>query len=153
LKNSLIITIVLVVAIGAGAFYGGMLYGQQSRRSAFAGQFGGAGGFGGTQRTGGGRAGGSRPVNGDIIASDSNSITVKLADGSSKIVIVSDTTSINKASQATKADLITGQKVMVFGQANSDGSITAQSIQLNPMQRLGGNSNQNPENQKPTPQQ
>jgi len=55
-----------------------------------------------------------------------------LQDGSSRIVIVSETTQINKAEQATKTDLKIGEKVAVFGQENSDGSVTAQNIQLNP---------------------
>lgn len=46
-----------------------------------------------------------------------------------------DTLTINKATTATKSDLKTGEKVAVFGTPNSDGSVTAQSIQLNPMFR------------------
>lgn len=60
-----------------------------------------------------------------------------LKRGSSKIVVLSDKTLINKAEQATKSDLKTGEKVAVFGSSNSNGSVTAQSIQLNPMFRLG----------------
>jgi hypothetical protein len=155
MKNSILITVILVIVVGGTAFYGGMLYGQQNRRSQFAGQFGGA--VGARQGTGanGARGGtGFRPVNGDIIASDANSITVKMSDGSSRIVLVSSTTSINKAAQATKADLTTGQKVAVFGQTNSDGSVTAQSIQLNPIMRTGGNPGQGQnQEQNPTPAQ
>lgn len=139
--NKNIIWIVLVIVVGAGAFFGGMKY-QQSKRTT---QFRGVNGVPGTvqggaqgQRQGGQGAGnrmGFQPVNGDIINSDAQSITVKLADGSSKIVILSDKTVINKASTATKADLTTGQKVAVFGATNTDGSVTAQSIQLNPIVR------------------
>jgi hypothetical protein len=103
---------------------------QQSKQSNSFRQFAGQGGRNlGTNRNG------FRPVNGDIISSDTNSITVKLADGSSKIVILNDKTAINKASTATAADLKVGEKVVVFGQDNSDGSVTAQNIQLNPIAR------------------
>lgn len=43
------------------------------------------------------RAGsGQRIVNGEIISVDDKSITVKLSDNSSKIVILTDTTALNK---------------------------------------------------------
>lgn len=44
---------------------------------------------------------------------------------------------MNKAVDATKEDLQVGEKVMAIGQENSDGSITAQTIQLNPVFRGG----------------
>lgn len=78
---------------------------------------------------------GFRPVSGEIISSDSKSITVKLQDGSSKIVLLTDKTTVSKSAEANVADLKTGEKVAAFGQENSDGSVTAQSIQLNPILR------------------
>ncbi|MCL5969938.1 MAG: DUF5666 domain-containing protein [Patescibacteria group bacterium] len=134
MKNNIVIMVVIVVLVGIGAFFGGTKYQQSKQQTAFSRQ----GGPQGT-RTGQGQQQGNRqgfrPVTGDIISSDSNSITVKLSDGSSKIVILSAQTAIIKASQATKDDLKTGEKVAVFGQTNTDGSITAQNIQLNPLQR------------------
>lgn len=126
MKKNWIITIILLIAVGGGAFFGGMKY-QQSKRSNFGarmdrGQFQGA-------RTG------FRPVNGEIVSADDKSVTVKLQDNTSKIVLLTDKTQINKADQATKEDLKAGEKVAVFGQENSDGSVTAQNIQLNPIIR------------------
>ena len=130
MKNSIIITIIVALVVGGGAFFGGMKY-QQSKQPSFMRQ-GGAG----TQgiRTGANNriGAGFRPVNGEIISADDKSITVKLQDGSSKIILFSDKTEINKAAEATKDDLKTGEKVAVFGQENSDGSVTAQNIQINP---------------------
>ncbi len=142
-KNQhIIITAVLVVVVGVAAFFAGTMY-QKSQRATFAlngqaGQFQGrqGGGFRGGNAGFGGGANGFRPVVGEIISSDTNGITVKLEDGSSKIVIVSDKTTINKAATGTKDDLKTGEKVAAFGSQNSDGSITAQSIQLNPTMRV-----------------
>jgi len=134
MKN-LPIIIVLLVIVGAGAFFGGMKY-QQSKQPSFSRQFGiGQGGRNGPgqMQT---RRNGFRPVSGDIINADDKSITVKLQDGSSKIIIISDNTAINKASQATKVDLKVGEKVAVFGTDNSDGSVTAQNIQLNPINQF-----------------
>jgi len=129
MKNkNLIIMILLLVIVGGGAFFAGMKYQQRNVARQFFGQMGGRQGVS-TNRLG------FRPVNGEIIAADEKSITVKLQDGSSKIVIVSETTQINKAEQATKEDLKIGEKVAVFGQENSDGSLTAQNIQINPLLR------------------
>ncbi len=85
--------------------------------------------------------GGGGQVLGEITSVDDKSITVKNQDGSSKIVILSDKTEINKASEAAKTDLKIGEKVSAFGTTNSDGSVTAQNIQLNPITRITPNNN------------
>lgn len=131
-NNSVLIMVAVAVLVGAGAFFGGMKY-QQSKRQNLARQFGQGQGVRAGQAQGNRQ--GFRPVNGEIISSDDKSITVKLQDGSSKIVLFSDKTTINKAAEATKDDLKSGEKVMVVGTENSDGSVTAQSIQLNPILR------------------
>ena len=134
MKNTTIITVLLLIVVSGGAFFAGMKY-QQSKQPAFTRQFAGQQGARTGQGQFQGNRAGFRPVNGEIIASDDKSITVKLQDGSSKIVLLSDKTVINKAAQATKNDLKKGEKVAVFGQENSDGSVTAQNIQLNPVFR------------------
>jgi hypothetical protein len=146
MKNNYLITVVLVVVFAGVAFFGGMKY-QQSKQSSLSGRFTAATG-GQLQRQGSGSAAGRngsgmQPVNGQIISSSDNSITVQMQDGSSKIVLVTDKTVINKADQASRGDLATGAKVAVFGQTNSDGSVTAQNIQLNPLARSGQAPGQN----------
>jgi hypothetical protein len=144
MKNkNLIISAVLIVLVAAGAFYGGMRY-QLSKTPSFARQFNGRGNTARGGAVPNGARQGFSPVNGEIISSDSNSITVKMADGSSKIVILTDSTDINKADTATKSDLTTGAKVAVFGTNNSDGSVTAQSIQINPAFGLNNNTTPTP---------
>jgi hypothetical protein len=143
MKNNLIITAVLVVLVGVGAFYGGIKY-QASKAPSFARQFAQQGNIPRGGNTPNGARQGFRPVDGEITSSDSNSITVKMADGSSKIVILTDSTAINKADTATKSDLTTGAKVAVFGTDNSDGSVTAQSIQINPAFGLNNNPSPTP---------
>jgi len=129
-KYNMVLIIIVAILMGASGFFAGIKY-QQSKQPAFLRQFGaGQGG-----RTGQGIRQGFRPINGEIISADEKSITVKLQDGSSKIVIVSQNTQINKAEQATKHDLKIGEKVAVFGTENSDGSLTAQNIQINPVLR------------------
>lgn len=144
-NTKVIIAVALALVVGGGAgFFGGMKY-QESKT--VAGRVGN-GNFqfqanGGTIRNGGstGRTNGNgngvafRPVDGEIASVDDKSITVKMTDGTSRIILFSDSTMINKSLEASKTDLTVGQKVAVFGTQNSDGSVTAQSIELNPVMR------------------
>lgn len=131
MKNGKMIATIafLIILVGGISFFAGMKYQQLKRPRGLFGNFqqGQASQFG--QRLG------FRPVNGEIISVDENSITVKLPDSSSKIVLLTDNTSINKSSEGSKEDLKVGEKVVAFGTENSDGSVTAQSIQLNPILR------------------
>jgi len=135
MKNNMVMTILFIIVFAAIGFFGGMKY-QESKQPSFSRQFGV--GQQGT-RMGGGQQGGARTgmrqTVGNIISQDDKSITVKLQDGSSKIVFLSDKTTINKASEGTKSDLKVGERVGVFGTENSDGSVTAQNVQLNPLFR------------------
>jgi hypothetical protein len=124
-NNSLTTTIIVAVIVAAIAFFGGMKY-QQSKVRLFAAGFAG-GQFG---RRGGAGANGVRPVGGSIVSSDDKSVTVKLMDGSTKIILLSDKTVINKATTGSKDDLKTGQQIVVFGTTNSDGSVTAQTVAI-----------------------
>ncbi len=69
-------------------------------------------------------------VRGEIISMDNSSVTVKLNDDSSKIIILADSTGINKSEEGSIEDLSEGTEVMVMGQTNSDGSVTASNIQI-----------------------
>ena len=118
------LTVVIAVVVGAGAFYGGTVYGQSKpptpqkalealrnmtpEQMAQGGGFPGGGfpGGGGNGARGGGAGGGF--VGGDIVAQDAQSITVKLPDGSTKIVFYSGTTTISKSASGTASDLATG---------------------------------------------
>lgn len=133
-SNQLVIGTVLIIITSAAGFFAGTKY-QQSKVPSFgSGQnmprFGGnaGGNIGGNNaRT---RMGGN--IAGEILSADGKSVTVKLNDGSNKIILISDKTSVNKASSATVSDLKVGEKIAAFGNANTDGSVTAQNIQINP---------------------
>lgn len=94
----------------------------------------------------GGAAGATRAAGGftvgSIIAQDSDSITVQLADGSTKIVFYSGSTAIAVSKDGTAADLTDGQEVSVTGTSNSDGTITATRLQVGTV--LQGLPGQNP---------
>ena len=136
MKNNYLITAVLVIVFAGAGFYGGMKY-QQSKVSSLSGQFSNRQGMMRNGRVGGnGNRSGFRPVAGEIISADGKSITVKLQDDSSKIVLINDKTEINKAQTVSKSELKVGEKVSVFGSENTDGSVTAQNVQLNPILRM-----------------
>lgn len=127
-KSALITIIILAIVIAGGSFYGGMIYGKsQNPRSAFA-----AGNFQGIR---GNRSGavGANFISGSILSKDSSSITLQLPNNTgSKIIFYSSTTQISKSASGSADDLITGTSVNVTGTTNSDGSVTAQSIQIRP---------------------
>ncbi len=66
---------------------------------------------------------------------DDTGMTIKMRDGSSKIVILPDSVSISRPAVASKSALKAGEQVMVIGKSNTDGSVTAQMVQLNPVSR------------------
>lgn len=139
-KNIFLAVISTAIIAGGAAFYGGIKYGKggmpdfrsltpEQRQQRF--QQLGIQGIGGT----GGRFGNSTGNNfavGEIISKDDKSITLKLRDGGSKIVFFSDSTEISKFADGDKNDLQVGKNILVNGKTNSDGSLTAQTIQLRP---------------------
>ena len=139
MKSNWIITIVIAVVVAGAAFFGGMQYQKMhiAGSSATGGQYG-QGGQGANGRFGGARrAGAGGATVGQVVSQDANSITVQLADGSSKIVNISGTTTFSKTASASKSDIQTGTRIAAFGTPNSDGSISAQNVQINPMIRTG----------------
>jgi cytochrome c biogenesis protein ResB len=123
--------IVIAVAVGSGAFYGGMKYAEnkvQSGRQQRIQQFGGAGTGFRNGESGNRIAGGF--ASGEILSKDDISIAIKMRDGGSKIIFYSDSTEVDKFVNGVTSDLEIGKNVSVIGSENSDGSITAQAIQL-----------------------
>lgn len=149
-KNIIIGAIVGILIVGGGSFYAGTKFAgaSQSGRPGMGqgGQFmpGQNGqGFGGGRMGQG--TGGDGITAGQILSKDDTSITVKLADGGSKIVFLTASTTITKSSTGSVSDLAVNENVVVNGAANSDGSINAQSIQLGGPMRFGQMPNQRPQ--------
>ena len=157
-RKLLPVVMAIVIIVGGGAFYGGIKYAEdtpstgleqgdyavqfsrenfqnlspEQRQQRFQELGANAGavfrrGFGNEQH---GRSGGSAV--GEVIAKDDTSITVKLQDGGSKIVFLSDSTRIIKLVEGALTDLTIGKNISITGSTNSDGSVTAQIIQLRP---------------------
>lgn len=124
--TTIIIGMVLIIA----AFFGGMFYGQSKtptvNQGARNGNFLANGGGMRNGRTGGGFSGGQ------IISKDTTGVTIKAQNGNSEIVLISNSTPVLKFVAGSLNDLSVGQDITVTGTPNSDGSITAQSIQIRP---------------------
>ncbi len=104
------------------AFYGGVKYSQSTIPVRGAGTFSQNGVRG--QRAGGGI------VNGEVLSKDTSGVTIKMRDGGSKIIFISESTSVMKSVIGSQADIVVGKQINVMGTANPDGSVTAQNIQI-----------------------
>jgi hypothetical protein len=136
-----LIAVLVLAAVAGGAFYAGTKVGAnrvlqnpaaffqaqfRGQGSAFQGQFSGPSGAPqagqrGMQVLGGGLIGTIEQVEGNtlVIAADEGSVRVQ----------TSDTTLIEKTMSVGVGDLAVGERVMVSGSKNDDGSYTARSIQ------------------------
>ncbi len=142
-KNQIIISIIVLVLVGGISFYAGTKVGAGNAGANRGGQFGavglnGAGGAGGMRGGRGGQAGGAGNVFGEVLSKDATSITVKLANGGSKIIFVASSTAVQKTSAGTIADIVVGSQITANGQANADGSINATTINQRPNIQPGG---------------
>lgn len=135
-KSLLSILVVAIVIAGGGSFYAGMKYDQSKNPAPIA----GSESQGRFQRQGNGGAGGQRGmrnnggfVSGEVISKDDKSVTIKLQDGGSKIIFFSDSTAVMKSVAGVRDDIAVGAQITASGGPNSDGSISAQSIQIRPL--------------------
>lgn len=143
MKNKNIVTSVIFCVVIAGiSFWGGMKYTASKsttnkmtnrgvQNSSFN-QNGGARGQGIKGGAGGGMNNGGF-ISGEILSIDATSMTVKLRDGGSKIVLFSPVSKVEKTVDGTTADVVVGKNVVITGTANPDGSVSATSIQMKPV--------------------
>jgi hypothetical protein len=136
-NKNIIISVVVCVAIAGISFWGGMTYARKNITAANASR---QGNFsqGGFNQNGGARGQGMRGgaggglVAGQILSKDATSMTIKLRDGGSKIVLLSPASKVEKTISGTITDVVVGNQVAVTGTANPDGSVNATSIQIRP---------------------
>src|SRR4030043_796945 len=119
-NNTVIIIAIISLALGFGGGYLFKNYQVGKMRPNFGSQ------LPDRQRNGQGLQNGQGPqtgfggmVMGEIISQDENSITIKIQDGSTKIVILGDSTTYSKTQSIEKTELSTGNQVRVFGSTNS----------------------------------
>lgn len=124
----IIAAIVAAVAIGAGGFYGGIVY-NRSQGDQIRTDFMRSRGMNPAQQTPGapgqGFFGGN--ITGQIKSIDGNTLTVSTPRDVTTITITSDT-NINKSTTASSTDLQPGKSVMVTGQRDDNGNLTATQI-------------------------
>lgn len=152
----IVLLVALFVVVAAGSFYGGMVYGQQQAAATlFTAGFPPDGqaipivGQDGEVRAAPGQGLGARfqgaagqagMTFGQIDGIDGNTLTVTDRDGNAVMVEVADTTLIEKNASVSVSDLVVGDTVIISGNPNDDGSITARSVQVAPAGRFfGGN--------------
>ncbi len=151
MAKKIITAVIAVILIGAGAFYGGVKYAENSRQNFSSQNLSGRNltpeerqqrmqQMSSSDRMAGGQSG-VNFISGEIISKDDSakSITVKIRDarlpggqGGSKIIFFSESTEIGKFVKGAAGDLEAGKTVAVSGKVNQDGSITAQSVQVRP---------------------
>ena len=131
MKKIIPLFIILLIIAGGGSFFGGMKYQQSKTPSRQALQNLSPGKGQQFLQESAGRVGAGF-LSGEVIAKDEKSLTLKLPDGSTKIVFLSSSTQISKAAEGTVDDVEIGKQIMVSGEQNSDGSYTAKTIQLSP---------------------
>ena len=134
-KKHLTVWIIVTVVLVGIAYYGGDKHGQ-SVAQATQSQMRAQGGAGGT-RAGGRFGSGAGMISGSVLSKDDTSMTIKMRDGSSRIVLYTASSQILKSAAGTAGDVGVGSQISVQGTQNSDGSVTAQMIQIRPNMPAG----------------
>ena len=131
MNKKIVIYLLFGVILAGGGFFGGMTY-QKSKVPSFG--DGIKNGAMGTPPTGMGAArngqSGGGDNSGEITSKDDESITIKLSTGSTKTIYYSDSTKVAKSEDGSKDDLSVGTTINAMGTSNSDGSVSAQIIQI-----------------------
>ena len=120
--QTILLLVVAAVAVGGLSFWGGAKYASSKTTGSRANSAQRMGRF----------ATGNNFIVGQIVSKDDQSITIKDRTGSSRIILYSTSTDVGKFVKGAASDLTQDETVMINGKTNSDGSITAQSIQIRP---------------------
>jgi hypothetical protein len=148
-KNRKIVFVVVGIIILVGVFFIGMFYGKNNASG-----MKNVNGFGADMQNQVGQFGmnsknnkniGGGMVSGEIISKDANSITVQIMNNDptstnttasgSKIIFFDANTVVSKMATGFLTDLAINTEISVTGTTNSDGSITAKSIQIRPQMK------------------
>lgn len=128
------LVIVIIALVGGFSIGKSMATSATGSRSTFA--LNGSstrGGFAGARNGAGGGF-----TSGQVISVDASSITLQLPNGNSENVFYSSSTQVIVPQSASISSVTPGATIMVGGTQNSDGSMTATTIQL----RSSGNNGQ-----------
>jgi hypothetical protein len=137
----IVLGVLLVIVVAAGSFYGGMVYGKNHAETTLpiageGGEFPGPRGQFGQRGSQVGAEEGqllrdqSGMLFGEIQSIGDGELTVTDANGEQITVYVAGTTLIQKQAEVTLADLEEGETVIISGNRDDDGNITARSLQV-----------------------
>lgn len=133
MQNKLYGAMVVIALVASGlGFWGGTMY-MQNQRATIMGRFqreGAGTGIVQNNPRGAGGAGGPQSVGGEVKAMDDTSITIAMPDGSSRFVFFSSSTKFQALIEKDSSIVKVGSRINAMGPKSSDGSITAQSIQV-----------------------
>ncbi len=131
-------SIVIALILMGASFYGGTLY-QKNQQSSAQARFLASRGINGTFTGGGFRAEGTPGANGfrgfgggetgQVKSINGNTISLSTAQNVSNVTL-SDSTVILKSDPGTLADLKVGDRVLITGQRDSSGNMTASQITI-----------------------
>lgn len=134
MSKKIILYVLVGIVIAAGGFCGGMFYQKNKAPGGFNGNR--PQGMGtppaGIKNQNGFKGGGTM---GTVYSKDDKSITLKMSNGSTKTIYYSDSTEVTKDTDGSINDLAEGTSVDVSGTSNSDGSVTAKTIRIQPAQK------------------
>ena len=132
MKKQIVIFVVILLVSMAGSFFLGAAYSNSKTKNSFPGsiQSGMLGSGYGFNRGSTNGKNGINIANGEVLSKDDSSITLKDRNGGSKIILFSSSTTILKSTEGVIDDVKTGDSITVTGKTNSDGSVTAESIQI-----------------------
>jgi len=122
MNKTIIVTAVIALVVGYGIGY--FTHPAATQPQTARGNFSGTGNLA--------RGGGGGLLSGTVAKEDSGSITLNTRDGSSHVVLITPATTVQKSVNGTLSDIAVGSVIFVTGSTNSDGSISASSIQLRP---------------------
>jgi len=120
MSKKLLVIIAIIVALGVG-FGGGILVGSHNK---------------GVHSSKNGHKGhhalarkGSA-ISGKVLSESGSTITIQLSSGSTETIYTGSNTIYTQLTPITSSNISTGSTIMVIGSKNSNGSITADKIQL-----------------------
>lgn len=141
-QKSTIVAIILIIIVAVIAFWGGIAFQRVHSNRAYSVMPGSMNGFGQGRFMGrpmmgfgtrSGQAGFARgAVNGTVTNISGNQVTVKLPNGITRTVNLSSTTQYLQTSTASQNSLSLGQNVTIMGQGSQNGSLSAQTVTINP---------------------
>lgn len=142
-RKMIVAVLITAIVFGAVGFGGGMMIGKKSASPGVSGRMMGAngtpGGFPGQDaQSGGGNFSTGNVAVGKVTDKDDKSFTLKLADGSTRVVYYSSSTTFSKTETVTAGDVSVDTTVSAMGTATSGGDLTATRVTIGEGIGFGG---------------